>query len=152
MLSQTAEYALRAMVHLAQNPGEARTVESIAQATKVPVGYLAKIMQQLTRAGLTTSQRGLHGGFILTRKPDDISLYEPINAVDPFRRITSCPLNLPTHKDGLCSLHKMLDATLETVEKTLRATTIGSLLEEASRPLCPVHPAAKLTRRIPLKE
>lgn len=152
MLSQTAEYALRAVVHLAQHHGEPRTVDSIARATKVPVGYLAKIMQQLTRAGLTTSQRGLHGGFVLTRAPGSITLYEPLNAVDPFHRITSCPLQLPTHRDGLCSLHRLLDATLATVEQSLRATTIGSLLEEAHRPLCPVDPLAKLKRRIPLKD
>ncbi len=137
MLSQTAEYALRAVVHLARHPGEPCTVESIAKATKVPLSYLAKIMQQLSRAGLTTSQRGLHGGFVLSKDPTAISLFEPVDAVDPFRRILVCPMDIPEHGQGLCSLHKELDATLETVEKRLRATSIAEVIAISSRPLCP---------------
>ena len=55
MISQTAEYALRAIVYLADNPTDAQTAEAIAKGTKVPVGYLAKIMQGLARSGLVTS-------------------------------------------------------------------------------------------------
>ena len=138
MLSQTAEYALRAVVHLARHPGEPCTVDSISKATKVPLSYLAKIMQQLSRAGLTTSQRGLHGGFILSRDPATISLFEPVDAVGPFRRILTCPLGIPEHGQGLCSLHKELDATLESLEKRLRASTITEIIALGNRPLCPM--------------
>ena len=138
MLSQTAEYALRAVVHLARTQGVPCTVDVIAKATKVPLSYLAKIMQQLSRVGLTTSQRGLHGGFLLSKDPADISLFEPVDAVDPFRRILSCPLGIPEHGQGLCSLHKELDATLEDVEKRLRATSIADVIAISNRPLCPM--------------
>ncbi len=145
MLSQTAEYAMRAVVHLALRPGEPRTVDVVAKATGIPVGYLAKIMQQLARGGVTTSQRGLHGGFLLARDPWQISLFEVVDAVDPFRRIRACPMSIPAHGDGLCSLHRLLDSTLATVETTLRSTPVGSLLEDAKPPLCgslnpPEHP------------
>jgi Rrf2 family nitric oxide-sensitive transcriptional repressor len=149
MLSQTAEYALRAVVHLARHPGEPCTVDSIAKATKVPLSYLAKIMQQLSRAGLTTSQRGLHGGFVLNKDAAAISLFEPVDAVDPFRRILSCPMGIPEHGQGLCSLHKELDATLESVEKRLRATSIAEMLAVSGRPLCPV-PLLPLLPLLPL--
>ena len=64
MISQTAEYALRAMVFLAMRESAA-TNEQIAQVTKVPPGYLSKILQQLGKAKLVSSQRGLGGGFVL---------------------------------------------------------------------------------------
>jgi Rrf2 family protein len=141
MLSQTAEYALRAVIHLAQHPGEPCTVESIAKATQIPVGYLAKIMQQLSRAGLSSSQRGLHGGFTISRNPSDITLFDAVDAVDPFRRIHACPLSIAEHGRELCSLHRRLDGMLQEVEARLRATTIASLLADpAQRPLCRIVP------------
>ena len=137
MLSQTAEYALRAVVHLARHTDESVTVEAVAKATKIPISYLAKIMQQLSRAGLATSQRGLHGGFILSRNPAAITLYDAIHAVDPFHRILACPMGIPEHNEGLCSLHRELDDTLAAIEGRLRATTIADVLSSGIRPLCP---------------
>ena len=69
MISQTAEYALRAIVYLADQGGVARTTSEIAETTQVPAGYLAKVMQSLCRAGLVKSQRGLNGGFKLAHDP-----------------------------------------------------------------------------------
>ena len=106
MISQTAEYALRAIVFLADNPSEAQTAEAIAKGTKVPVGYLAKIMQGLARSGLVTSQRGLYGGFTLVLTPKELSVYDVIQAVDPIVRIAHCPLGLEGHGTNLCPLHR----------------------------------------------
>ncbi len=136
MLSQTAEYALRAVVYLAQHPGEPCTVEAIAKGTHVPVGYLAKIMQQLSRAGLVSSQRGLHGGFHLLRGAEAITLFDPINAVDPFLRIRSCPMGIDHPGDELCSLHRSLDNTLASVERSLKGTTVRDILSQGDQPLC----------------
>ena len=58
MLSQTVEYALRAATFLATSADEPRTVEQIADATRVPMAYLAKVMQALVRGGIVSSQRG----------------------------------------------------------------------------------------------
>ena len=64
MLTQTSEYALRAMVYLARK-GENHYagVKEIASATDVPSNYLAKILQQLARARVLDSQKGFGGGF-----------------------------------------------------------------------------------------
>ena len=138
MLSQTAEYALRAIVFLADNHGEARTTDDIAGVTKVPVGYLAKIMQSLAKAGLVISQRGLHGGFTLLRSPADLTIYDVVQAIDPIMRITSCPLELPNHGPELCPLHRRLDNAMAAIETAFRKTSIKQLLTEpnTSKPLC----------------
>lgn len=138
MISQTAEYALRAIVFLADNAGEAHTTEEIARATRVPMGYLAKIMQGLTRNRLVTSQRGLHGGFTLVKQPRDLTIYDVVQAVDPIMRITGCPMQLEGHGDELCPLHRTLDQAMGQVEALFRATTLDQMLNAPGehRPLC----------------
>ncbi len=129
MLSRTAEYALRAVVHLAARPGEARTAQQIAEATGVPAGYLAKILQRLVRAGLVGSQRGLRGGFTLLREPRDLSLLDVVTVVDPVRRIRTCPLGRGGHGENLCPLHRRLDQALAGVEEVLAAARVSELLD-----------------------
>jgi Rrf2 family protein len=134
MISQTAEYALRAFVYLANQHGRAQTTQQIAEATDVPVGYLAKVMQNLCRAGLIRSRRGLHGGFTLQKQPEEISILDVLQIVDPLRRIDSCPLNRPEHKGVLCPLHRRLDTAAAAVEAMFEDTMINTLLEGS--PLC----------------
>ena len=137
MISQTAEYALRAIVFLADQ-GEARTTQEIAATTLVPPSYLSKVMQSLSRAHVVRSQRGLHGGFTLARSPDELSVWDVIEAVDPIQRIRTCPLGLKSHGTKLCPLHRRLDNALALVENAFRESTVGDLLQEPtkSKPLC----------------
>lgn len=134
MISQTAEYALRALVHMAASYTEQplQTVDQIATGTQVPTGYLAKVLQGLTRAGLLTSQRGIGGGFRLAKAASEITVFEVVQAVDPIPRILECPLGLAAHSTRLCPLHRGLDDAMALIESQFRATTIASLLEEPS--------------------
>ena len=138
MVSQTAEYALRAVVTLGSNPEGRQTTQQIAQRTRVPAGYLAKVLQALSRAGLVEAQRGLNGGFVLSRPLEELTILEVINAVDPLKRIERCPLGLAEHGDHLCPLHRRLDQGIAELEALFRGTTIGQLLAEqdTSQPLC----------------
>jgi Rrf2 family nitric oxide-sensitive transcriptional repressor len=138
MFSQTVEYALRAVVYLADQE-EARTTQQISDVTKVPTAYLAKVLQNLNRAGLVRSQRGLYGGFLQGKLPSELTIWEVVQAVDPIRRIKTCPLELESHKTRLCPLHKKLDDAVAQVEKAFRETTIADILAEptTSKPLCP---------------
>ncbi len=137
VISQTAEYALRAMVHLVslqrdQGSDEPvpQTVQQIADGTRVPMNYLSKVLQQLARAGLIQSQRGLGGGFRLVPPPNVTTVYDVVNAVDPVQRITGCPLHLVDHRDHLCPMHQRLDDAMALVEAQFRATTIEELLDQ----------------------
>src|SRR5690349_12957032 len=117
MISQTVEYALRATVYLADQAPEPRTTEQISAVTRVPHAYLSKVLQNLARAGVVASQRGLHGGFILARPAEHLTILEVVNAVDPIRRIRQCPLGIATHGTFLCPLHRRLDEALASVEQ-----------------------------------
>lgn len=128
MISQTSEYALRSIVFLAENPNCLKAIPEIAGATKVPASYLSKVMHSLVKAGLLTSQRGLHGGFSLARSVDDLTIYDVVQAVDPIQRITACPLGLPAHELELCALHRQLDEAARLIEESFKQTTLASLL------------------------
>jgi Rrf2 family protein len=138
MISQTVEYALRAMVVLARAAPDARTNQQLAELTQVPPAYLPKVMLSLRKAGLVRAQRGPRGGLRLARPVDSITLLEVVNAVDPLQRIVECPLRLTSHAGRLCALHKKLDETVALAERTLRETTLADMLEniDGPSPLC----------------
>lgn len=131
MFSSTAEYALRAVVQLATESETALTAQRIAEVTRVPAGYLSKIMQDLVRAGIATSQRGPNGGFTLARPAAKITVLDVVNAVDPIHRITECPLGLPEHGKNLCRLHRRLDDAIALVETSFREASIADMMAPA---------------------
>jgi Rrf2 family protein len=138
MFSNTVEYALRAIVYLAYESPEARTTAQIAEATKIPKDYLAKILQGLARKDILRTQRGVGGGISLARPPGELTILDVVNAVEPIGRIKSCPLGLASHGVRLCPLHKRMDSAMATVEKAFSETTLAEILAEpsASVPLC----------------
>jgi Rrf2 family protein len=148
MFSQTVEYALRAVVHLAAEAPEARTTDQIAVATRVPKAYLSKVLQGLSRAGVVHSQRGIGGGMTLTKDPADLTILEVVNAVEPLGRIRECPLGLAAHGVRLCPLHRRLDNALASVESAFRETTLAEILAEptGSPPLCESRAKLKMRR------
>lgn len=148
MISQTSEYALRAIVFLSMNPGEAFTTQQISLTTKVPAPYLSKVLHSLVKARLVQSQRGLGGGFVLAKTPDKISILEVVNTVDPIQRIRTCPLDLKAHGVNLCALHKRLDEATSIIEQTFADTTISDILARPtmSIPLVEFPSAEERTR------
>lgn len=148
MFSQTVEYALRTMIHLAAAAPTARTTDQIAVATQVPRAYLSKVIQALAQAGLVRSQRGLGGGVSLQKTAENITILEVVNAVEPLQRIRSCPLHLAAHGTHLCPLHRRVDDALASMESAFRNSTLAEVLAEpgSSVPLCDFtscdHPTA----------
>jgi Rrf2 family nitric oxide-sensitive transcriptional repressor len=130
LFSQTVEYAMRAMLALASGDGTPMTTRQIATTMRVPQSYLSKVLQALVRGGLVFSSRGLKGGFVLARTPDQISLLEIQNSVNPIQRIRSCPLDLEGHKSDLCPLHSRLDQAMAMVEKAFASTSLSEILSE----------------------
>ncbi len=133
MLSQTIEYALRAMTYLAAtDPATAFNSETIAERTQVPKGYLSKILRDLVVAELIVSQRGPNGGFSLARPAHKITMLDVVNAVDPIPRIKKCPLGNPAHIQ-LCPLHRRLDDAIAMIEREFKRTSLAEVLETNSR-------------------
>jgi Rrf2 family nitric oxide-sensitive transcriptional repressor len=131
MLSQTAEYALRAVVAMASGKNEPRTTQDLAKEAQVPLDYLSKVMNSLSRAGIVAGQRGRGGGFQTVQSPRELTVLQVVTAVDPLKRILKCPLGLEAHREHLCPLHRKLDDAVKTVEEAFASATIESLCERS---------------------
>ena len=134
MLSQTAEYALRAVVLLAARPsGATARVGELADALDIPQNYLSKTLHVLTRAGVLVSARGKGGGFALARPADTISLLE---IVDPFDRLGSKPVCLMGQGEcseaHACAAHHTWKEVSSRVQGFFRKTTVAHLANSAA--------------------
>ena len=97
-ITRQADYALRAVLHLAKMNGHSRAATSqIAQEEHIPPSFLAKIISQLSVAGLINTSRGARGGVSLARAPEEISILDVIEAIDGPIALNQC-----THSPGLC--------------------------------------------------
>ena len=120
MLSQTAEYALRAMTQLAIDAPNASATRDVANRTQVPPSYLAKILQSMKRAGLFTSRRGVGGGVKLARPPKRISLLEIVEAIDPLKRDNS-------RGAAFAPLNRKMNALTDQLRKGLADTSLADV-------------------------
>ncbi len=147
MISQTVEYALRAIVTIAQHGGKPCTSSRISETAQVPPAYLSKLMQGLVRSGLVNSRRGKNGGFVLARGPESMTVYDVVQVVDPVKRISHCPLGIDSHGSNLCPLHRRLDQAMEVSEAVLRETRIADVLAHAGSPtpLCELNPVVAIS-------
>ena len=140
MLSRTAEYALRIMTLLAERKNSSSTAEQIEKVTLVPAGYSVKVLQQLGRSGLTKGQRGRNGGFVLACDPTQVTLLDVVNAIDPLKQITECPLGRADHQNSLCPLHKQVAHAIGQLESSLSSMTIQDVIDNSDeRSLCQDH-------------
>jgi Rrf2 family protein len=84
-ISQTAEYAIRAMSALATVPdGTKIRAADLGRATGIPAPYLSKILRRLVLAELLVSRKGQGGGFSLARPAAEIPFLDILEAVDAF--------------------------------------------------------------------
>jgi len=139
MLSQTVEYALRAMVCLAAFPDGRVSAGALADQTCVPPDYLAKVLQLLSKANLIAGRRGVGGGYQIARDPKTIGVLEVIRAVGSMERIDACPLGIEGHGEPLlCPLHHLVDKAIGAMIDVLDQHSLADIVEwtEEGQPLC----------------
>ncbi|MBI2214754.1 MAG: Rrf2 family transcriptional regulator [Acidobacteria bacterium] len=134
MLSNTAEYALRAMVFLSQAmPGKVMTGRDLAAASGVPAKYLSKILLDLNRAGMVTAIRGQGGGYSLAREANDIRLIEVVEIFDRPRAHPRCLLSFEKDcsDDAGCSAHDRWKLVRSVYLDFLDSTSLADIADTA---------------------
>jgi len=134
LLSRSGEYALQALIRLAQHGDERplRTAE-IAEALDAPRNYLSKLLHQLAVAGVLESTRGPSGGFRLAVDARELTLAEALEPIEATRLVRGCLLGRPQCLDSdPCSAHASWRALSEHIEQFLITTTVADLLPEAA--------------------
>jgi len=142
MLSQTSEYALRAVLFLADRPSsEPVRVAVMAEALDMPPNYLAKTLRALVRTGVLSSGRGPTGGFRLARDPHALPLKDVVAPFDPRAGERNCLLGRPQcGGTSACAAHDAWSRASEQVAEFFCNTTVAELMTLASADTAPVTP------------
>lgn len=125
VLSRTSEYALRALIHLAQRVDDwPLTGKVIAEEAGIPPKYLSKVLGDLVRAGVLTSTRGLGGGFRMARPPEEISLLEVLAPFELFD-LRRCPFgNKECGGKNPCLAHDQWKRVVDTEQNFFQNTSV----------------------------
>jgi Rrf2 family transcriptional regulator, iron-sulfur cluster assembly transcription factor len=127
-MSLTSEYALRAVVYIAQNETQWPLAgNEIATASGIPGKYLAKILGDLVRHGVLDARRGRGGGFSLARNSNETPLWEVLEPFERFKR-TTCPFEDQRCPDiSPCMAHPRWEKVLHAYHGFLKETTIHAI-------------------------
>jgi len=130
VLSQTAEYALRAVVQLARAGGDLPVhATDLAAATAVPENYLRKVLHELVRGGVLRSTRGKHGGFRLAVPADRLTLLGVVSRFDALTARRTCLLGRPACSEAdPCPLHHRWRHMADATARFFGETTIADVL------------------------
>lgn len=124
-ITRQADYALRAVIFLSRLNGDQKASTSvIAMEQKIPPSFLAKIVSQLSIAGLIQTSRGARGGVSLAKPPEEISVLDVIEAIDGPVLLNECACNPANCPFGdTCPLqHIWRDTRQELVDRLSSAT------------------------------
>jgi Rrf2 family nitric oxide-sensitive transcriptional repressor len=128
-LTQLTDYAMRVLIHLAQQPDRVCTIAEIAARYGVSEAHLMKVTHQLGRAGWIATTRGKGGGMRLARAPREIRIGEVVRSMEPdffvvecFSAASTCSLT------GSCRLTGVMDGALRQFIEHLDRHTLADLL------------------------
>ena len=135
-LSTQVDYAVRTVYELSlREPGAVIQTRDIADAQRLPEGYLAKVIQSLARAGVLRTVRGIHGGVALTRTPAQISVREVFEAVDGPLELHRCRHQPDPCGDVPCGTHGFWEQIERVLTSELENTDFEALTKNGANPV-----------------
>lgn len=139
-LSRMADYGVILMVRLARTPEQVTTAAELTESTSLPGPTVSKLLKQLSRAGLLDSQRGTHGGYLLSRPIDEISVADIVSALEGPIALTECMTadGAVCEIEALCptqtNWRKINNALVEALDRVSLAEMARPIFETASSP------------------
>jgi Rrf2 family transcriptional regulator, iron-sulfur cluster assembly transcription factor len=135
--SNACAYAIRALSRLAiVRPDGYVLLDELCEGTDLPRHFVAKIFQELVRKGLLTSAKGRGGGFALASRPDKITLFDIVKAVDGVEQLDHCVVGMARCDDHQpCPQHEVWKALRNQLRQYLQQTTLQAMADTLSRKL-----------------
>ncbi len=145
LFTQTAEYALRAMAHMALlPPGSPVRAKDLSAATGIPSDYVSKVLRRMVREGLLLSQKGHGGGFKLAKAPAEIRFYDVLAAADAIFDPKRCAFGWGACGEGEpCPLHDAFSKLKEGILAWARNTTLADVGGGVRLPQLPADAIAR---------
>ncbi|MGE3308852.1 MAG: Rrf2 family transcriptional regulator [Limisphaerales bacterium] len=148
-ISRAGEYGVLGLLHLVKQPnGQPVMIDAVSRDVAIPKSFLAKIFQDLAKAGILRSQRGARGGFSLARAADQITILQIIEAIDGKIALQRCLSEVPDcERRESCALCSLFEQAQDRLKEVFSRTTLLELAEkqEVVGPLVPVaaNPASR---------
>lgn len=128
-ITRQADYAVRAVLHLARTGDQRTATSTIAEEQRIPPSFLAKIVSQLSIAGLLHTSRGARGGVTLARIPKEITLLEVIEAIDGPIQLNECVSDSSACAfDSDCPLRPVWCEAQEELVNRLKGTNFADMI------------------------
>jgi|SRR5665213_3119830 len=129
-ITRAGEYAVLGLMNLARHAqGRMAMIDEISRTEKVPKSFLAKIFQNLAKAGIVRSIRGAGGGFALAKTPEQITVLEIIEAIEGKIVFQRCRREMPDCEHvGGCALCGLFEQAQDGIKDVLARTTLGELI------------------------
>lgn len=136
MLSNQSKYAIRGVIYLAIHASETNKFGSkeIGNKINIPIPFLAKIFQKLSKEQLISSSKGPHGGFYLSDEQLEGNLLEIINSIDGKDSFNSCFIGLPECSDeNPCPVHHLAGPLKNQLLEDLEKRSIAEFAKDAKK-------------------
>lgn len=133
-LSTKGRYGVKAMVDLAINYGEEpSSIKSISERQNISEYYLEQLFSSLRKSGLIKSIRGAQGGYILSRRPEDITVAQIMGILEGPIEISDC---IDASKENVCSnidscATRLLWARIkQSIDSVMESTTLQDMVDD----------------------
>jgi Rrf2 family protein len=128
-VTRAGEYGVLGLLNLARRPpGQVVMIDDISRQENIPRSFLAKVFQNLVKAGLIRSTRGAGGGFLLVKKPEDVTVLEVIEAIEGKIALQRCLEDVPDCENSRgCVLCHLFGQAQDRVKEVFARTTLADL-------------------------
>jgi Rrf2 family protein len=134
-VTRASDYAIRSLIYIAKKPNGTVFMRSeLSKICDIPDSFLGKILQNLAKADILSSERGKKGGFRLNKPTNFITVYDVIQAIEGELSLNECIFD--DNFCGIvntCSAHKMWGDIQDTMMKKLKSYTISQLAEQEKK-------------------
>ena len=128
--SEAASLAIHSLEIIAREPGQLHTVKDLAVRLKASEAHLAKVFQRLAKSGILQSYRGPTGGFVLSRKPDEITFLDIFSSIEGELNMTCCPMMKETCPFNECLFSGVLDRFQDEFKKFIQDHTLSDFISK----------------------
>lgn len=142
-MGKLTDYGTLMMTYLAREPKRLHSAQDIAQAIGINVPTATKVLKMLTRSGLLESHRGIKGGYLLARTPQDITMADIIGALEGPIGLTDCgtpsqPGNC--HRERSCSVKANWQRISQAVNDALASVSLAEMTVPVAQPIVMQRP------------